>query len=380
MIQPKKLKKKDLAQKIKSIGRVFFLLLTLNFTLNGCGDTTVNKFDWLPSESAPLNYPMKIVNGAFSDVDGKNIGIPSGKLIHKGWGTSVSTHIIGKQFKKLPHKVSVTFFSYTENKFYQAEFDLPYDKILELFQQGYYALGARRQTTYNKIVVGVSPGGGVAVWVSGRHKKIQVAYAKAVEVDIPWSRITENEMPREEYVRLSINESASPEVKEKLKTEGPPLNQWDNYQTRYHWRPHFVTENRPPKMIRYITYVNGEIDYLFFPLTPELAQATRAVPTEINYHWRSPNGHYLDHTFNFDEAEVTAAFETLNQQHKVTADDPLLLTVYLWESDKGLSYGVAAQHGETEIILKNNQFEQYSSDGDNADLFYEDDLKKPASE
>lgn len=48
-----------------------------------------NKFDWLASESAPNDYPMKIISGHFHDPDGGSLYVPNGKLIYEGWGLSL---------------------------------------------------------------------------------------------------------------------------------------------------------------------------------------------------------------------------------------------------------------------------------------------------
>lgn len=100
----------------------------------------MDKFDWQASESAPRYYPMRILAGSLSYHDGSgSLYIPDGSDIDKGWGLGISSHVTGERLKPLPNRLGISFFSYTENQFYQGKFDLPYDKILKLFQEGYYS-------------------------------------------------------------------------------------------------------------------------------------------------------------------------------------------------------------------------------------------------
>ena len=52
------------------------------------------------------------------------------------WVNLAQVHVVGDDFKPLPNKLVITWFSYIENKFYTGEFDLPYDKIKQLFDEG----------------------------------------------------------------------------------------------------------------------------------------------------------------------------------------------------------------------------------------------------
>ncbi len=352
-------------------------------TLGACGAktmTTATKttFDWLPSESSPKYYLMKVISGSFHFKDGGGAYVPSGSAIYElDWGKHHSTHISGAALKPIPNKLSITFFSYTENKFYQGEFDLPYDEMLSLFQQGYYSTKARENVTYHRIVAGISPSGGVAVWLNGLNRKIQVFYGKAKEVDLDWSlvTVTADEIPRETYIKEIVEESISKEAFAKLQQNGVPLDLWDNYQQRYHWQLNLLTENRAPKLVEKIEYVNGEVDYFFYPLAADIASQTRAVPKFLYYSWKSPTGELLDLHFTFDVEELNAIFKQFEVKQPTTAAAPMLLTLQLWEHKDGRRWGVAVQRDEEEVILKKVKLKQYrsSSDLDDADAFYQDD-------
>ncbi len=59
-------------------------------------------------------------------------------------------------FKALPDRLDIRFFSYAENKMYQGSFDLPYEKILALFKAG--VAKDKETPTFQKLIAGIAPG------------------------------------------------------------------------------------------------------------------------------------------------------------------------------------------------------------------------------
>ncbi|MCP3675837.1 MAG: hypothetical protein GY829_15405, partial [Gammaproteobacteria bacterium] len=123
-----------------------------------------------------------------------------------------------------------------------------------------------------------------------------------------------------------------------------------------------------------ILYVNGEQDQLFYPLSPEIAKESRAIPTYFYYTWQSPEGTAFDHHFYFDTEELTAAFKKLHQIEPATAHLPVRLTVKLIEHEKGRMVEVLLQHQDESIMLSKTSMKQYRSTKrqENKDTFYQD--------
>ncbi|MCF6336680.1 MAG: DUF2931 family protein [Gammaproteobacteria bacterium] len=272
------------------------------------------KFDWLATESAPKNYPMKIVQGTLFYPGSGSLYVPNRKKIHYGWGTSISTHVVGPDLKPLPERLEITFFSYTENQFYHGVFDLPYDKILALMQAGFYSPKAKKQITYNEIRVGVAPGGTVSVWLDSIDGSIEVFSGQAEKADTDWKRINDNpKITREEYVRSGLENTLTPEALQTLKQNGVPLGLWQTYRKRYDWQPLF-TGIEPPALIQRIRYFNGENEFLYYPLSEAKAAALRAIPQSmiVNLDW--PGIGKLRFDFDFNEEEIFAAFKKISSQ------------------------------------------------------------------
>lgn len=335
------------------------LPLILLFNLTACGTTMAkSKFDWKATESAPKNYPIEVVKGDFFAPDGYSLYVPNGKTVNHGWGRGVSNHQVGPDEKSLPNRLEILFFSYTEDKFYKGDFKLPYAKILQLFQQGYYSPKVERQETYFEIIAGIAPGGLVSVWLGGIDSTIEVFSGQAKETDVDWKRMIDNpNVTRQEFIDTSVNfsrEKLNENELKKLQQNGVPHSLWDSYRKRYHWQPLF-TVNAPPDLIHLIKYYNGEEGYLDYPLDEESAAKTRAIPKEYHVHWSLINDIKRSINIYFDEEEITAAFEKFDQ------DTPLYLRLHT-ESQKNGRPGmwVILQNANDEkerVILRKMQVE-----------------------
>lgn len=274
----------------------------------------MNKYEWLASECAPDGFTMQIVSGVFLLKDSSTAPIPSRKSINNGWGKGRSIDLIGPKIKSLPHAMKITYFSYTEDKFYSGEFDLPYEKILTLFQAGYDSPRDGEKLTYDEITAGVAPGGEVSVWLIGIDRRTEVFFGRAKEdKNIEWKVINDNpEYPRERYIELVVDESITNDEKKLLKLHGVPIGRWESYhKRRYTWTPLFTDMEVRNNQIYPILYFNGEEDYLYLPHNEKLKKNDRAVPSEMRFTWVRGGGNALVLRLYFEEKEIFEAFEKL---------------------------------------------------------------------
>src|SRR5690625_2780170 len=243
--------------------------------------TNSDKYDWKATESAPKNFPIKIIDGTFiyhGRSDGTGLYVPSGGLLDKGWGEMISSHIVGPDLKPLPDRLKITFFSYLEDQFYEGVFDLPYETILSLFKEQSTNGGPE----YHRIMVGVAPGGYVAVWLKGHIKTTEVFFGRAEPVEgelKAFGRVIPN---RSEYVLSEVEDNVDPSVLRRIREEGIPFDRWANFRQRYHWKPVFMYGNEPASGVQ-IKYFNGEGERLFPPLESELVTQTRAIPMFMQF-------------------------------------------------------------------------------------------------
>jgi len=291
---------------------VYKLLFILILSLAGCGNMfTKNKtrFHWLATESAPKNYPMRIIDGTFYYHNEKGgLYVPAVASVNPGWGTGRSTHVVGEDFKALPDRLDIRFFSFTENKLYQGSFDLPYDKILSLFKEG--VAKDKENPIFNRIMVGVAPGGAVAVWVRGRGETREIFFGQAEPYEAEIKNLLGGEITDRAVYARSYLEDLPSDVLSDIDKNGVPFGLWQQYRTPYKWTPKFKTEQKMSTYISY-AYFNGESHDLDFPIKKE-ALVINPLPMLLSF------GCYIEGTSKqyflttrFDYAELKAAFDKL---------------------------------------------------------------------
>lgn len=288
------------------------------------------KFDWLATESAPQHYPMEIIQGAFyyHGAD-RSLYIPYGGTLSSGWGHGISNHHVHSEPQPLPDRLSIVFFSYAEKQFYKGEFDLPYDKILALFRDGVdnptdFGNGLTRPV-YSKVMVGIAPGGAVAVWVTGK-KTAEVFFGQAEKTEIDPGRAFrlpfKDKADSDAYIQEGLVEDLSTDELESLKKNGIPFGLWARYRNLYNWGPTAIAGNGLEHVSIY--YLNGEFfgQGLGILAANDAVTALRPVPRMLSF--RS-----LDktlYTVTLDEFETMDAFEKLgaNGQKVYMEFDPRL--------------------------------------------------------
>jgi len=298
------------------------------------------KFDWLPTECAPKAYPVEIVNGTFS-IDNKFIAsIPSGgRTVKNGWGKQGSMYVVGNDLKAIPNQLDITWISFTENKFYKGSFELPQDKMLDLFNKGFIDR-LDREITYSGIVCGMAPGGIVSVWLLGGGKITEIDHFKAQETDLTMKEFNPSGIQdRDKYVKDALN-SLQDEAKIHLQKEGITHGKWTEYRKRYNWKPILKQDKEKPFLKVFIDYVNGE--HIFtVGANPELKEYNPlALPKYAKLYWEDENKNGFGCKLYFDEEEVKQAFESID----TTSENKTLDLVF--EVDK--------YNGKMEITLKSD--------------------------
>jgi len=283
--------------------------------MTGCGIGTnknATEFDWHATDSAPKHYPMEIRQGTFLYHDKSGgLYIPTGATLRSGWGEMVSRHVTGPDKKPLPDVMKIYFFSYTENQFYYGKFDLPYNKILELFRAG--AEERPERPIYNGIMVGIAPGGAVSVWVKG-SRTTEVFFGQAEKVGIEPSKgfdlPFDSKIEADAFAKQVLIDTLTPEALESLKKNGIPFGTWDRYRNLYKWVPAYKDGKIPSNKKMVATYLNGEWNFMSTLLTEEMENMPRPLPRELKFSVEIDNEHII-YIINFEEFELMEVFEKL---------------------------------------------------------------------
>lgn len=276
----------------------------------------MDRFDWLVTECAPAGFPARIVGGDLFFEDGSSLYIPARRVVNNGWGATGSIHIAGDDLKPAPVRLEVTWLSYTEDRFYRGAFDLPASLLLALFRSGLPSPRDGRHITYDRVVVGVAPGGAVSVWMGAQRVVTEVAVFRASEADVPWEGVLgDPDMSRAAHVAAILEETRTLRSRHLLAEAPELLERWSLYPCRARWsaRP----EPGSPVRAIWIHGFNGEVEWVDVASrdrdsSPGLA--TRAVPRVLIPHWTHSTGLQMTTEIRLDEVETFAAFAALSEE------------------------------------------------------------------
>jgi hypothetical protein len=201
-----------------------------------------------------------------------------------------------------------------EDVFYSGRFDLPYHNILGLFRQG--VAEDKNDPTYDTVMVGIAPGGTVAVWVTGKQSTVEVFFGRAEKADINWTKaIDYPEAKRASFVKAEIEESVKPDTLADIRKNGIPFEQWAHYRTKYQWAPAFIGSGEPKDVG--IVYYNGEANKHIPIKDNNLNEGAKPIPKAFYFHsqilGQTKKSLYV---INFDEEELLSAFAKLGSHQE----------------------------------------------------------------
>jgi hypothetical protein len=294
------------------------------------------KFDWEATWNATKLYPMELISGAFI-FPGEGAKVLRSGSAHDDWGSEGSISVGNTRPKPVPIGLYIHWYSYTEDKFYKGSFDLPYDKILTLFREGFNMFRAKKHTTYSDIVAGLAPDGTVGIWLSGKGRQVEVGYFKAPEseylsakeflgylYDVYCAEYGENENIVQKYRQLGLKQDKK--VLDNLMQHGISFGLWDTYRERFNIRPVIMYEDTTCITDEiYIKYYNGEKETLSLSRLEENPFKKRARIKYLNAYW-SFGQIIREVIFEFDEQEI---FETYRKIYDGNPDYHVELQIQL---------------------------------------------------
>ena len=297
--------------------KIIFPLLTIILFMLSCRNTIIaQKYEWRPTESSPLLYPMNIYKGDLILEDGRSIYIPCSGVSHIGWGNGGSTHSVGDDRKAIPVRLEVTWASFLENKYYTGSWDLPIEKIKQLFKDGIINWDSKAKETYSKVVVGLAPGGVAVVWLYGAHQQVEVGRFQAKETQVNIRDYVPGNLTITQKEYFDVSESV-PEAYSNMKANGIEFGLWDTYRKKYNWRPLIAIPNRKPEIVM-MEMFNGEREVIFDQTMADNKYKERAVPDFLNFAFKGKNGKQMVIEFkDIDEEEIFSIFKKLDRKKPI---------------------------------------------------------------
>ena len=299
------------------------------------------KFHWLAQESAPKYFYMRIIDGTFYyKNESYGLYIPTAAKIGYSWGEGESAHVVGDDFKPLPDRLDIRFYSFWENKLYHGSFDLPYEKILALFKEG--VARDKEYPTFRNIIAGVAPGGAVAVWVTGKGESREVFFGQATPYEAEMHNPLGSLIADKQAYAESYLEDLPPETYNRIKKEGIPFGIWEKYRKKYTWDFVVPTEKEVPSIG--VSFFNGEHFRTHLPFNDQNAE--KPIPYSLGFTCKFPNDktQYV-YSIGFDYEETNTAMEKLSINGKK-------ITVILNPTLPKISSTISLTNGKETIELK----------------------------
>ncbi|CAZ94495.1 DUF2931 family protein [Zobellia galactanivorans] len=319
-------------------------------------NSTMKTFEWRPTECAPEHYPIGIYQGGFITEDDEYFMIPNGGVVSNGWGNSGSTWVTGPDFKPVPNKLKIIWISYTENQFYFGDFNLPTDKITELFEKGYINEHGKHKT-YNNLIVCLAPGGAVSVFIMGAGTSIEIGHYQAIKTEVAMGDFKPSaKISLDEYVQNRKNEF-SDETKKVIAQEGIPIGKWTEYRQSFLWKPTFKHKDDGVLQDFSNKFYNGE-SYKVRSDNPILNEYKEYPPSKSFYfHWKDKNNNRYGSKIKFDEEEIWNAFKTIYKNPETTQAELVL------EIDKyNRSLKISLESSNDTIVIEKAEVKMFTSD------------------
>jgi hypothetical protein len=283
------------------------------------------EYSWSPGADAPNEYPAEVISGYF--YKGEEIAfVPNGSVVNSGWGQD-GMQMRGASF--IPEGLNITFLSFVENKFYEGDFKLPKDVILDYFRKGYTDFDTKKKVTYHNMYIGLAPGGMVVLWMAGnRSNQVEIGRFQATETQVPMEEVNPRGIKdRNEYVNGTISDY--PKVVENLKENGIQFGLHEKYRTRYTWRPKVILPEGCRMDWMAMTMYNGEAEELFDESFEKNEYRKRAIPKTIDMTWFDAKGEKFGSQMylSWNEPETFEAFKQIFRNDKESKAE-LVLKVF----------------------------------------------------
>ena len=309
---------------IKTMGKLWLLLIPI-LTIIACNNSTTEPmeqkehFGWALSITAPKEYPIQVHKGGWLATKDKFItGITNMGIEGNNWSGDGNGGLGGGS--TIPSKLSLTWVSYAEKKFWTIHTDIDSVKMLTLFRQGFMFTdtykGTTEHVTYKGITIGLAPGGVVVLWLVHPWRRTEVGRYQAKETFVDVNEFYDNPSndTQQQFYDWWYNHSVPKETQEKIKQHGIPFGLWDAYRVHYNWRFKMQFYKEDKEDYRHCTYLNGE---------EEIIEGDSL----LNNFMQKPLPWRIDFKFTekwaeteFNDEELMAAFKELTKENK---DEPI---------------------------------------------------------
>ncbi len=330
--------------------------------------------------SSSVYYLTEVYQGVVSSSNFE-VELPPMVSISNGWGNSSNTTFFDPdsnlEYIEELKELKLIYLSYTEHKFYHIIYKFQID-----LKKKFSGLSSDL-----RLLIGMAPYGGIAVWVRGFNKSVLVDWLKGSEIEVEMADFhpVNPDITLQEYCDSYINKD--PIVKENLKMNGlPPRNLFDKYmqQFTYRYQPLFEKWDdgeevkwqkykEDDKQIPEFEYIEESLyDGTHDKLHDEglLKYHKAGKPKKLAIKWHIKKSEYTAY-FWFEDERICTIFERFYGAHPETKTDFIIRIdaeqkkYELALFRQGLKEPQIIPEDAYQLLVFKNKFEHYRSDNYN---------------
>jgi hypothetical protein len=336
------------------------------------------KYELYISGNAFMLYPCEQHYGYISFKDGKRLNVPFSYSYSQRWGDASSLHILGNgNMFEMPDSIDMAWLSIVENKFYEVHASLPKERLKELLDM---KDTKTKEQIFSRIVVGMTPYGSLAIWLSGLDSygtyTTEIAWLQGEEADIDFyvhNRGSDETI--EEYCEWQLRVNKKRAYENFLQNGLPDRELFNNYMKKFEYRIVPVLKNKDIDFyVPYIHYYSGE----FFMVRCNREEYNieknfmrydtyqpKAKPYKINIKWEDGKDEY-DGYFWTDEKKIIETFSTVFGGNPQTKGD---FVIEIGEDYKTFRFflrnddiEIEIPESDMEIMIFKNKRESYRNE------------------
>ncbi|WP_343561273.1 DUF2931 family protein [Sphingobacterium sp.] len=285
------------------------------------------RFEWAAAMSNPAGFPVQLYKGTliFPKDKNRDFTFSEGNTVnyHAKWGATGAESY--KTMMSLPSAIDVTWYSFSENAFYQFHDSIDYKKLLTLFKQPYVErrLASDVEEHYDKIIFGFAPGGRLVIWAGGSgYRQVEIGHYQAKKVDIDQQVSDNKEMVygdlfnQEWRNKVLTDTMIIPLAIQMAKKNRPvPDDYWNKLMTSYTWNPKFLIAPEIKTYDGIFQYFNAE-RFAFDERAQNTTVGKRGIPQYIYIKWYDKNQNRCAVNFEFEETDIFEKFASFFERDK----------------------------------------------------------------
>jgi len=234
--------------------------------------------------------------------------------MENGSWTKTTGAVLNDEYHPVPDSLYVRWFSVSEDKFYEGTFKMPSEIIKKHFDEIWLTYAspriksqAAKHERFEDLIVGVTPGGGVMVWMKSQSQQIEIGCYQAKEIQMDWDKFAGLNGFGAGTTRQAYSTRRKVDV-----TLHIPFGRAEKYRAKFIWKCGFEANSNLFITSYELYFYNGEMENLYRNYKDGINEfKERAVPSRLNFIVQEKDKKLYNFEIYFNEDDIYKAFHTI---------------------------------------------------------------------